>query len=103
MSQLRVVARAEDFGITGEESVRRMEAQLGQPFVSLPGNPPEWKIVGEIDGHKVRVKDIEMVYNDTLFVEGVYGLGCHDKVDPPNSLMAKVRKLAFEMYKERAQ
>ncbi len=97
--EVRVVARPEDFGLTREEVLRRASAQTGA-FKHLPGNPPPHKVLAEIDGHKVRVEEIEMIYNDTELMEAVYGLGCHDKIDHPDSPMAKARALARKLYAE---
>jgi hypothetical protein len=54
----------------------RVDALLGTPFVCLPGNPPDHKVLFvSKEGHKVRVKDIEMVFNDALLSDAVSNWG----------------------------
>jgi len=52
--------------------VARMDRLIGTPFIPLPGNPPVHKVLFvSSDGHKVRVCDVQMVFNDALLADAV--------------------------------
>lgn len=83
------------------EIMRRTQLILGQPFIKLPMDrrPDEHKILAVIDGHKVRRKDIEMVFNDTVLMNFTYrGFHQSEDCDLPGSVMAQIRALARELY-----
>lgn len=82
------------------EIMRRSELVLGQPFLELLDRPPAHKVLGTIEGRKVRREDVEMVFNDTVLMNFIYreaGRQSEDN-DPPGSAMAQIRSLARELY-----
>jgi hypothetical protein len=59
-----------------ERRCKRVEALVGTPFVSLPGNVPDHKVLFiASNGYKVRKSDVEMVYNDCLLSDAVSNWG----------------------------
>jgi hypothetical protein len=62
-----------------EEALRRVEraeALEGKPFLSLPGSPdPESVAFISKQNRAVKVKDVEMVYNDTLLMDAISDQG----------------------------
>ena len=84
------------------ERAQRAEslARAHAPFIHLPGNPPPHKVLKEFpDGAKIRVSDIEMVYNDALLIDAAGGVGLYaeDLDYPPYQRVAY--ELAMELYK----
>lgn len=76
-------------------SVRAIEAN--GPWVRLPGNPPDHKIVGELpDGWKVSALAAGLVYNDAELVDSICGAGTYERVMPP--LEVEILKLARLLY-----
>ena len=69
------------------------------PFIHLPGNPPEHKVLKEFpDGVKLRVSDVEMIYNDALLIDAAGGIGLYvENLDYPPYQRAAY-ELAMEMY-----
>jgi hypothetical protein len=97
---LRLVFRPDPKDVP--EVMRRTKLILGQPFLTIPSEtrPEEHKVLAEIEGHKVRRDDVEMVFNDTVLMNFNYahtGHRCEDE-DPPGSPMAQVRALARKLY-----
>jgi len=65
---------------TREESVKRAADLVGKPFEQLPGKPPQHQVLTTLsDGSKVRVSDVETVFNDWLMAEYVDGPGCYEE------------------------
>lgn len=93
---------------TEEERKRileRGEKLIGTPFQNLPGNPDSHVVLGEFDGHKIRVKDVEMVWNDRFLIDAVYGPEgeFYDAKIEPGTFQYFVLELAKKMYGERKQ
>ena len=86
---------------TREEVVRRAEALVGQPFKHLPGNPPEHKVIAELQGKKLRVSDVEQIYNDWALMSSVYGPDAWDSV-PHESVEIDALAIARLMYEGKA-
>ena len=80
MSNFEIVYRP-----TPEEGARAVErareaVARGDPFETLPGNPPEHKVLAVLaDGSKVRVAHVETVYNDWKFMDYCYHEGFYEK------------------------
>ncbi len=56
-------------------------------FRTLPGNPPDDKIIGKLkDGRDVTVGAVETVFNDREFIDSVHGKGSYEKVAIPVEL-----------------
>ena len=54
----------------------RLEGLIGTPFVPLPGNPPDHKVLFVAkDGSRIRVSQVEMVFNDALLSDAVSNWG----------------------------
>ena len=73
-NKVRVVYRPK----TKNEAIRRAnrtEALIGTPFVCLPGNPPDHKVLFICQDQKIRVSDVEMVFNDALLSDAVSNWG----------------------------
>lgn len=65
------------------EKKAKIDAQIGKPFVRLPGEPSQHKVVGETsDGFKVRVAAVEMVWNDALLMNAIEGDGTYEGLYP---------------------
>lgn len=68
-SKVRVIKET----LTNEQRinrVRRAEEMVGKvPFLHLPGNPPQWRILFESHGRKIRVEVLEMVWNDAVLID----------------------------------
>jgi len=65
---------------TVEESLHRADSLVGKPFEQLPGKPAQHKIVGALaDGSKVRVVDVETVYNDWTLFSFIDGEGTYEE------------------------
>ena len=87
-----------------ERRVKRTEGLIGTPFVCLPGNPPDHKVlfITSSGGHTVtvRVKDVEMVYNDALLADAVSNWG-EDGPLYESTLDGPVHKEVFEYAKKK--
>ena len=89
---------------TPEEAERRVKRaqSLEVPFICLPGNPPDHRVLFESrDGHKIRVDFVEMVFNDALFMDAVSNWGedgplYADTLDTP--IMREVYEYALKAY-----
>ena len=46
---------------------------VGKPFVILPGNPPDHKVVSAWRGEKVRAGGVMQVWNDALLICSIEG------------------------------
>lgn len=71
-----------DIPPTPEEAERRIkkaEELLGSPFERLPGDLPDHKVLKVIDGHKIHVSEVEMVWNDSKLMDHVMGQGYYRK------------------------
>lgn len=62
---------------TGERQRRadRGAALLGTPFVRMPGGLADSHVLFEMEGHRVKVSDVEMVFNDCLLLDAVSNYG----------------------------
>lgn len=73
--QLRVVYRCKN----DDERARRckrMDELVGKPFIELPNSPDKHKVLFvSKDGYKVRVNEVEMVYNDMVLMDYVSNYG----------------------------
>ena len=50
-------------------------------FIHAPGLPPQTKVVGNLDdGRLARIRDIELVWNDKLFIDHCFGQGAYKSV-----------------------
>lgn len=62
-----------------EESQRRVDrakALVGTPFIRLPGDLPGHQVAFvSTEGHKVRVSDVEMVFNDAALMDAISNWG----------------------------
>lgn len=70
-------------------------------FKSLPGSPPQHKILFvSKDGHKIRVENVEMVYNDMLICDFVSDSGADGPLyrDTVNGLHLEVLEYALHAY-----
>lgn len=50
-----------------------VESLIGKPFMTLPGNPPDHKVMGTVNGFPVRVKEAEQMFNDMLLIDATQG------------------------------
>jgi hypothetical protein len=84
------------------EIMRRSDLVVGQPFLELPDRPPAHKVLGMIDGIKVRREVVEMVFNDTILMNFIYREAGHQSRDgdAPGSPMVKIDALARQLYGE---
>lgn len=84
----------------GKRRIERAHEILGRPCVHIPGNPPKHKVVAEIDGFKIRVDTVEMVWNDKNFIDYVCGEGDYkrDLIEEKNTRQLKVLELAERLY-----
>lgn len=75
ISTMRVIYRPK----SDEEARRRVErAELlvGTPFIPLPGNPPQHRVLFMASGgEKIRVEHVEMVWNDALLMDAISNWG----------------------------
>jgi hypothetical protein len=84
--------------------VQRAEKLCGTPFIRLPGEPPQHKILFVSGtGDKVRVEHIEMVFNDALLMDAISNWGEDGPLygdtldgDPPN--MREAYEYALKAY-----
>ena len=55
----------------------RMDALVGTPFVRMPGDVPEHKVlfITKFGGQKIRRATVEMVFNDALLSDAVSNWG----------------------------
>ncbi len=65
---------------THEERMRRVkraEALVGTPFVRMPGDIPDHKVlfITTFGGQKIRRAEVEMVFNDALLSDAVSNWG----------------------------
>lgn len=66
-------------GIKDGQVKSRIEALAGQfQFKHLPGNPAPHRIVGEVKDFKVRAEVAEMVWNDKILMDLVFGDGMYE-------------------------
>lgn len=50
-------------------------------FIHVPGMPRQENVVGKLeDGRYARIKDIEQVWNDKLFIDHCFGQGAYKSV-----------------------
>lgn len=84
----------------GKRRTERANQLIGQPFVHLPGKPPQHKVLADIDGLKIRVETVEMVWNDKNFIDYVCGEGHYrkDLEQESNASQLKVLDLAESLY-----
>jgi hypothetical protein len=88
---------------TKEEGFRRYDraaALQGTPFVRMPGGLADSHVLFEIEGHEVKVSDVEMVFNDCLFADAVSNYGedgplYKDTLEGP---MVELYKYALKAY-----
>jgi hypothetical protein len=64
--------------------------------IGLPGNPRPHKVVGNIDGHKIRAEWVQMVWNDWRTINAHHGEGTYERFANPQEL--DVLQLASELY-----
>lgn len=71
------------------------ESLVGAPFVCLPGRPPDHKVLRTfVHGGKevkLRVRDVETVWNDAALIDAVRGAGEYET----SSLVDYVQQVAF--------
>ena len=97
----RVVYRAK----TSEEAQRRADrgkALVGTRFVRLPGNPPDHKILFvSRGGQKIRVSEVEMVFNDALLMDAVADWGKDGPLyrDTIEGIQLEVYEYAIQAYR----
>ena len=85
----------------GKKRVERGRKLIGQPFIHLPGNPRQHKVLEKIDGIKIRVEAVEMVWNDMHLIDYVCDEKGHyrkDLEEENNTLQLKVLDLAEKLY-----
>jgi hypothetical protein len=71
-------------GMMAQGIVARAKALVGMPFMRLPGNPPDHLVAGETyEGVKLRVEDVEMVWNDAILLDAIHGGGKYRGVAYP--------------------
>jgi len=58
-----------------QRRVERSKCLQGLPFLHLPDNPPQHRILFEFHGVKVRVSNVEMVFNDALLMDAISNWG----------------------------
>ena|SRR5216684_6688085 len=81
------------------EVVKRIESRVGEPFEHIPGNPPSHHVLMELEnGTRIRVEDVEMVYNDAKLMNYGYGDGVYEANVSPLEL--RIFELARELYKK---
>lgn len=88
---------------TKEEGQRRAKraVEIQGPFIRLPGNLPVHRVCFVArDGSKVRVGDVEMVFNDMLLMDAISGWGEDGPLyeDTVGGLMAEILEWAKEAY-----
>lgn len=88
---------------TEEEGKRRCDRAMllrGTPFVRLPGALPGDPVLFEVDGHGVKVSDVEMVFNDCLLMDAVSNYGEDGPLyrDTLNGPMLRVYEYAVKAY-----
>lgn len=73
---------------------------IGKPFVRLPGDWPFHKVLAFICGQKVRVSDVELVWNDMLLVDTVFGDGEYERTNKAEegNINCEVLSIAQELY-----
>ncbi len=77
---------------------RRGKLVTGQPFVSLPDAPNVHKVVGEFKGHKIRIKDVEMVFNDAMMMDFIYGGIGPTTAGTDDEATAAIRQISTTLY-----
>jgi hypothetical protein len=54
----------------------RTKRLVGTPFLQLPGKPAQHRVLFTTsEGHKARVSDVEMVFNDAAIIDSVSNWG----------------------------
>lgn len=88
------------FGAKLDIPIEKITANLGSPFIRLPENPPDHKIVGEIPEGKVPVAAVEMVFNDEELIDSICGKGMYRKIVRPVEI--HVLELAHKLYESKS-
>ena len=72
---VRLSYRPKDKG-EGQRRVDRIDALRGTPFVRLPGNTPDGKVLfTTTDGTDITAEGVQMVFNDMLLMDAVSDWG----------------------------
>ena len=79
LGKLRTVATPYDLGLTREQVIAR--AKTWRPdHMQLPARPAPHHVLGKTSsGKAIRTLDVETVWNDRLFIDGVYGAGTYNR------------------------
>jgi hypothetical protein len=64
--------------------------------IGLPGSPRPHKVVGNIDGHKIRAEWVQMVWNDWRTIDTHHGEGTYERF--ANQQELEVLQLAKQLY-----
>ncbi len=101
--RVQVVYRCKD----DDEARRRVERanqMVGSPFIQLPGEPPQHKVLFISKcGNKIKVEHVEMVYNDAMLCDAISDYGKDGPLykDTIEGLQLEVYNYAIEAYGKR--
>ena len=99
--KVRVVYRCKDEAESNRRAARA-NILIGAPFLRLPDNPPEHKVLLVTkDGSKIRRAEVEMVFNDMCLMDAISNWGENGPLykDTLDERHAEVLSFALEAYK----